>query len=197
MTAAAESASRTAESALNTTHRATNSRASNRSCRCDGGLERVAGGKQGSFKDIHVGSLKVGRENDLPAIYRWFPVHLVSKRLALQSSSWIFVGLLRYRLAMGRIRPQGRFAIRLFLRSLASWKPGETAVDEVYADRRQWATTVLDLLGDDCPDDLEMLALESLARAALALCDNPGNAEVVAWFEEAGRGMLDISQLSS
>lgn len=197
MTAAAKSASRTAESALDTTHRATNSRASQRSGRCDAGLERAAGGKQCTSKDIHVCSLKVGRENDVRQCTVGSPFTSYRNGWMLRSSSSNFVALLRYRLPMGRIRPQGRFAIRLFLRSLASWKPGETALDEVDAGRRQWATTVLDLLGDDCPDDLEMLALESLARAALALCDNPGNAEVVAWFEEAGRGMLEISQLSS
>jgi hypothetical protein len=41
-----------------------------------------------------------------------------------------------------------------------------------------------------------VLALESLARAVLALCDNPQDADAVAWFEEAGESLLEISQLS-
>lgn len=82
---------------------------------------------------------------------------------------------------MGTIRPQPRSVIRLFLRSLADWKPG--GVEPV--------------LGEDCPDDLEMMALESLARAALALCADPQDADVIASMQEAGRSLLEISQLSS
>ena len=96
---------------------------------------------------------------------------------------------------MGTIRPERRFAIRLFLRSLASWQPGEIAPDYVYEDRREWANAILGLIGQDHPDDLEMMALESLARAALALCDNPQDADVIARFEEAGRRLLEISAL--
>jgi hypothetical protein len=63
----------------------------------------------------------------------------------------------------------------------------------VYDDRQGWANTVLGLIGQDHPDDLEMMALESLARATLALCDNPHDAQVIAWFDEAGRRLLEIS----
>jgi hypothetical protein len=87
---------------------------------------------------------------------------------------------------MGTIPPERRFAIRLFLRSLATWKPRETEPDYVNEDRREWAHTVLGLIGQDHPDDLEMMALESLARTTLALCDNPQDIDVIARFEEAG-----------
>ncbi|OBK66796.1 hypothetical protein A5653_18345 [Mycobacterium colombiense] len=60
-----------------------------------------------------------------------------------------------------------------------------------------WASTVLELLGEDCLDDLEMMAPESLARAALAFCADPQDADVIASMEEAGRSLLEISQLSS
>jgi hypothetical protein len=92
---------------------------------------------------------------------------------------------------MGTIRPERRFAIRLFLRSLADWNAGEIAPDCLYEDRRRWANTILGLIGPGLPDDLEMMALESLARAALALCDNPRDAEVIVRFEEAGRRLLE------
>lgn len=98
---------------------------------------------------------------------------------------------------MGTIRPQRRSVIRLFLRSLAEWKPGEIEPDDVYEERRKWAGTVLELIGEECPDDLEMMALESLARAALAHCAHPLEADVIAWMEDAGRNLLEISQLSS
>jgi hypothetical protein len=103
---------------------------------------------------------------------------------------------LRYCLPMGMIRAERRFAIRLFLRSLASWQPSEIEPEYVYRERREWANTVLELIVADYPDDLEVLALESLARAVLALCDNPQDADAVAWFEEAGESLLEISQLS-
>ena len=93
---------------------------------------------------------------------------------------------------MGTIPPKRRFAIRLFLRSLASWKPREIETDRVYEDRRRWANTILGLIGQE-PDDLEMMALECLACATLALCDNPHDADAIARFEEAGRWLLDIS----
>jgi hypothetical protein len=94
---------------------------------------------------------------------------------------------------MGTIRPERRFVIRLFLRSLASWKPGEVEPDYMYEDRRNWANTVLGLIGQDHPEDLEMMALESLARTTLALCVNPEDVDVIARFEEAGRRLLEIS----
>jgi hypothetical protein len=97
---------------------------------------------------------------------------------------------------VGTIPPERRYAIRSFLRSLASCKPGEIEPEYVYEDRRGWANTVLGLIGQDHPDDLEMMALESLACATLALCDNPHDAEVIAWFEEAGRWLLEISLAS-
>jgi hypothetical protein len=94
---------------------------------------------------------------------------------------------------MGTIPPERRFVIRLFLRSLASWKPGEIEPDYAYEDRREWANTVLGLIGHDHPDDLEMMALESLARTTLALCDNPQDANAIARLEESGRWLLEIS----
>ncbi|OBJ67561.1 hypothetical protein [Mycobacterium colombiense] len=97
----------------------------------------------------------------------------------------------------GAIRRQRRYVVRLFLRSLANWKPGGVEPVEVYEERRKWASTVLELLGEDCLDDLEMMALESLARAALALRGDPQDADVIASMEEAGRSLLEISQLSS
>jgi hypothetical protein len=63
---------------------------------------------------------------------------------------------------MGTIRSGRRFAIRLFLRSLASWKPGETEPASVYAERRGWANTVLELIGQD-PADRNWLA-KAIAR---------------------------------
>jgi hypothetical protein len=62
----------------------------------------------------------------------------------------------------------------------------------VYAERRGWANTVLELIGQD-PDDLELMALESFAHATLALCDHPQDADVIARFEKAGRWLLEIS----
>jgi hypothetical protein len=90
-----------------------------------------------------------------------------------------------------------RYAIRLFLGSLATWKPGEIEPDVVQEDRREWAKTVVGLIGEDCPDDLEMMTLQSLAHATLALCDDPRDADAIAWFEDAGRNLLEIIQLSS
>ncbi|HUE33062.1 MAG TPA: hypothetical protein VMQ38_09260 [Mycobacterium sp.] len=37
------------------------------------------------------------------------------------------------------------------------------------------------------------MALESLARAALAICDSPQDAGVIARFEQAGTRFLEIS----
>ncbi len=98
---------------------------------------------------------------------------------------------------MGTIPMERRFAIRFFLRSLASWKPDEIVPDFVQEDRRGWAKAVLGMIGEDCPDDLEMMTLQSLARATLALCDDPRDADAIAWFEDAGRNLLEIIQLSS
>lgn len=97
---------------------------------------------------------------------------------------------------MGIIQTERRSAIRLFLGSLADWQPGANEPENVYQERRGWANTVLDLIGDDYLDDLELLALESLARATLALCQNPPDAATIAWFEQAGRSLLEISLLS-
>jgi hypothetical protein len=97
---------------------------------------------------------------------------------------------------MGTIPLERRYAIRSFLRSLASWKPGEIEPDYVYDERRGWANTILGLIGQDHPDDLEMMALESLARATLALCDNPWHVDVITRFDEAGRRLLEISLAS-
>jgi hypothetical protein len=66
----------------------------------------------------------------------------------------------------------------------------------VYDERRGWANTILGLIGQDHPDDLEMMALESLARATLALCDNPWHVDVITRFDEAGRRLLEISLAS-
>lgn len=132
----------------------------------------------------------------IPAISRYFPVHPVLNN-SPDSVRAPCHGQLLYRRAMGTIRPQQRSVIRLFLRSLADWKPGGVEPVEVHEERRKWARTVLELLGEDCPDDLEMMALESLARAALALCADPQDADVIASMQEAGRSLLEISQLSS
>ena len=51
------------------------------------------------------------------------------------------------------------------------------------ADRRGWANTILVPIGDDYPDDLKMMTLESLARLALAVCDSPQDAEAIRLFE--------------
>jgi hypothetical protein len=94
---------------------------------------------------------------------------------------------------VGTIRPELRFAIREFLKSLSTLKPGEIEPEYVYEERRGWANTILGLIGQEHPDDLEMMALESLARAALALCDSPQDADVIRRFEEAGKTFLEIS----
>jgi hypothetical protein len=65
----------------------------------------------------------------------------------------------------------------LFLQSLAGWKPEEIEPDSVQEDRRGWANTVLELIGEDHPDDLEKMALGSLARATVALCEDPQDAD--------------------
>jgi hypothetical protein len=92
------------------------------------------------------------------------------------------------------IRPGERSAIRLFLQSLASWHPDEIGPDYVYEERRQWANIVLRLIGQDA-DDLEMMALESLEHATIALCESPDNADVIARFHEAGQWLLEIVRL--
>jgi hypothetical protein len=63
----------------------------------------------------------------------------------------------------------------------------------LYEDRRGWANTVLGLIGQDYSGDLEPMALESLARATLALRDNPRDVDVVERFDEAGRRLLEIN----
>lgn len=94
---------------------------------------------------------------------------------------------------MGSIRPELRFAIGDFLKSLSTWRRGEIEPEYVYEERRGWANTILGLIGADHPDDLEMMALESLARATLGLCDSPQDADITRRFEEAGTAFLEIS----
>src|SRR5262249_46865966 len=100
----------------------------------------------------------------------------------------------RPRSNMGTVRPGRRLAIRIFLRNLAGWQPGEFEPDSVHAQRREAANTVLRLIGEE-PDDLEMVALESLAHATLALCDDPLDPGVIAAVEGAGRWLLEISPI--
>lgn len=95
--------------------------------------------------------------------------------------------------AVGAIRPELRFAIGDFLKSLSTLKVGEVEPAHVVDGRRQWANTILGLIGQEQPDDLEMMALESLARAALTICDSPQDADAIRRFEQAGMAFLEIS----
>lgn len=98
-----------------------------------------------------------------------------------------------YRRTVGTIEPTLRFAIGDFLKSLSALKVGEVEPEHDYEDRRGWANTILGLLGQGHPDDLEMMALKSLALAALDICDRPQDADVIARFERAGAAFLEIS----
>jgi hypothetical protein len=76
-----------------------------------------------------------------------------------------------------------RFAIKDFLDALSTLRPGEVEPAPVVEHRRMQAHTILGLLGDEVSDDIEMMALSALAWAAVAICDQPEDPDVVVQFE--------------
>ena len=79
------------------------------------------------------------------------------------------------------------------LKSFSTLKIGEIEPAHIVEDRRMRAGNILLLLGDDMPDDVEMLALSGLSRAGLAICDHPQDPDVIEQFESAGAEFLRVS----
>ncbi len=75
----------------------------------------------------------------------------------------------------------------MFLEALALIELGQPQPAEVLEHPKMMATTMLTLLshGDDAILDLGDLALASLARAAIALCDAPTESGAVATYQHA------------
>ncbi|OZD06434.1 hypothetical protein CH275_09415 [Rhodococcus sp. 06-235-1A] len=88
---------------------------------------------------------------------------------------------------MSVINPRVAFAVPMFLEALTLIELGQPQPAEVLEHPKMMATTVLSLLsgGDDALLGLGDLALGSLARAAIALCDAPTESGAVAAYRHA------------
>jgi hypothetical protein len=107
-----------------------------RSDDCDGQLPspRLGRQPQRAVKTVKVRCVLPQRVCLRPTLHRGDTRPLAHLPIATAALYWLG---LSYRRAMGTIRPERRFAIRLFLRSLASWKPGEIEPGYVYEDLRE------------------------------------------------------------
>ncbi|OZF26032.1 hypothetical protein [Rhodococcus sp. 14-2483-1-2] len=96
---------------------------------------------------------------------------------------------------MSAINPRVAFAVPMFLDTLTLIELGQPQPAEVLEHPKMMATTVLTLLsgGDDALLGLGDLAIASLARATISLCDAPTESGTVATYQNALEAWDDIN----
>lgn len=96
---------------------------------------------------------------------------------------------------MSAINPDVAFAVPMFLETLPLIEPGHPQPAEVLEHPKMMATTVLILLcgGNDALLNVGDLAIASLARATIALCDAPTDSGAAADYQHAFEAWSDIN----
>jgi hypothetical protein len=96
---------------------------------------------------------------------------------------------------MSAINPNVQFAVPDFLQLLEGIKLGEIEPPRIVEQRTMMANTVLLFLvhGDDSQVTLADIALSSLCRATITLCDNPTDTAAVQAFIEAREAYDEVS----
>lgn len=88
---------------------------------------------------------------------------------------------------MSAISQRVAFVVPMFLDALSAIDLGQPQPAEALEDPKMMATTVLVLLGggDDAGMDVGDLAIASLARATISLCDAPTESGAMAAYQRA------------